>query len=807
MSGVLWLVEITVYDPAIPGTRVVRYANHGFVTRPSEVPASAIFDARFKTPSLLKRDCYDSKTTGGRSRIGYADLVLLNGDGLLDFFNDVAIDGRLVTIYRGAEGAAFPAGFTKYVAVMEQALVARKQVTIKMRDRALELAVPAQPTKFAGSNVLPNGLEGVAADLKGKPKPLLVGQGTNLTPRLVNSSKLIYQVHDGALHGIDAVYDAGIALGATLYVAAGGGAVSNNSTSHDAAKWGLTPVGGPGAQCSCLGAAGVLIFGNLSDVVFSTTGDSWTFHTISATFLIQGLAWNGALYVAVGDNSGVAEIWTSPDLLVWTKRTPTNFGAGTARCVAWDAINNQWVVGGDLGHVVTGNAAGTVWTSRATGFAGSIYTVTVSGTLIIIGGSNAEIRTSPTGAAWTLRASPFTGTPTIFASTFGNGAVVLGGEGGQLATSADDGVTWKPQLSRFASADAILAMIFTGTRFLIGGDNGSVATSPEATNWTLVSTGYAVGSYQIRAIAYATGLGSDVYASLVDLQDDTLAPVPGSFKAYPAGGYFRIGSSPAGVITTDATEGATAADRTHAQVFKRLLQRWGYVSGTDFSAADIVAFDALNSAVMGAYWADDINRDAILDELAGSAGAWWGPDRLNVFRFQQFAEASGAPALALTANQILSLEPTPPNDVGRGVPTWRSILRWGRNYTVQGDALAAGVTAARRAVVEVEYREAKDEDAAVQTAHLLAQEVSEDSLYVAEADAITEVQRRQGIRGVQRRVYSAVVELDDDVAAADLFDVAQLVYPRFGLSGGQLFRILGADPAPAKKQATLTLWG
>jgi hypothetical protein len=237
------------------------------------------------------------------------------------------------------------------------------------------------------------------------------------------------------------------------------------------------------------------------------------------------------------------------------------------------------------------------------------------------------------------------------------------------------------------------------------------------------------------------------------------------------------------------------------------MQRWGYVSGTDFSAGDVTALDAINSAVMGGYWPDTINRDAVLDEIAGSAGAWWGPDRLNVFRFQQFAAPAGAPTFVITANQILSLDPVMANDVGRGVPAWRSILRWGRNYTVQAGDLAAAVAPARRAFVELEYRDAKYEDAAVLVAHLLAQEVSEDSLYAVQGDAQTEVQRRQGIRGVRRRVYTAVVELNDTTAAAELFDQPQLVYPRFGISGGMLLRILGIDPAPARKRVTLTLWG
>ncbi|KKL24278.1 hypothetical protein LCGC14_2416890, partial [marine sediment metagenome] len=54
-----------------------------------------------------------------------------------------------------------------------------------------------------------------------------------------------------------------------------------------------------------------------------------------------------------------------------------------------------------------------------------------------------------------------------------------------------------------------------------------------------------------RGVALTDG-GS--YASEADLLNDGLEPDPGEFKYYLVGGYFRIGSSPAGVITADATE-------------------------------------------------------------------------------------------------------------------------------------------------------------------------------------------------------------------------------------------------------------
>ncbi|MFX6884096.1 hypothetical protein ABTH28_17840, partial [Acinetobacter baumannii] len=56
--------------------------------------------------------------------------------------------------------------------------------------------------------------------------------------------------------------------------------------------------------------------------------------------------------------------------------------------------------------------------------------------------------------------------------------------------------------------------------------------------------------------------------------DGSTAPAAGSFDWYagPGGTYFRLGSYlQGGQITCDAVEGVSAADRTVAQIFKRVL--------------------------------------------------------------------------------------------------------------------------------------------------------------------------------------------------------------------------------------------
>lgn len=189
-------------------------SGNGYVTSPSETPPNLFYDPKIKQPAVLKRDMFSTGATSGESKIGYGELLLSNIDGSLDYLINFGFDGRAITIRVGEDTAAYPGGFTTvFVGTMDQPAMEFKQVSIRLRDRQAELsAKPLQPTKFAGTNSLPSGLEGVATDHKGKPKPKLWGTANNIAPPCVNTSRLIFQVNDGAINSISAVYDRGASL-------------------------------------------------------------------------------------------------------------------------------------------------------------------------------------------------------------------------------------------------------------------------------------------------------------------------------------------------------------------------------------------------------------------------------------------------------------------------------------------------------------------------------------------------------------------------------------------------------------------
>lgn len=510
----IYLAEITAYDPAISGERVLRYATEGYVTSPSETPPNTFYEPRIQQPALMRRDAFSGKTTGGESRVGYGEMVLVNNDGGLDGLMDYGFDGRQIILRLGEPGAAYPGGFTTVLTgTMEQATFEWDKISVRLRDRQAELDKPVQTALYAGNNSLPNGLEGMSDDLKGKPKPRVYGQTLNVSPPCVNTARQIYQVNDGAVASVAAVYDRGMAL----------------------------------------------------------------------------------------------------------------------------------------------------------------------------------------------------------------------------ATGAD-------------------------------------------------------------------------YTSQSDME--TNAPAAGAYRAWPTGGYFRLGASPAGQITADVTQGATAADRTAAQVVKTIVTGPGGIAAGDVSAADIAALDTANSAVIGIWLPDGGNIRAALDQICQSVGAWWGFDRAGQLRLRRLDLPSGAPAATLTVDEIIKIERTVSGDSGRGVPAWRVSVGHSQNHTVQGSDIAGAVTDARRAWLREARRTAASEDAAVKTLHPLAPDLVFDSLFVTESAAQTEAARRLALHKTRRDTYIVRARLDAELAASiDLGAVVELMLARFGLAAGKLFAVIGLQTDLRVNALDLTLWG
>jgi hypothetical protein len=179
-----------------------------------------------ENPGLVRSEMFDGNKTFGVSKYSYGEIVLNNRadeangiiQGPLDHFRDYNFDGREVRLYQGEPGMAYEDFTLIYNVTIDHISFDWEQITLTLRSRQAELDIDLDGGTFLGNNALPLGVEGIESDLKGKPKPILIGRVFNASPILCNTSKLIYAVSPAT--GVDCtymgsefkVYDKGIPL-------------------------------------------------------------------------------------------------------------------------------------------------------------------------------------------------------------------------------------------------------------------------------------------------------------------------------------------------------------------------------------------------------------------------------------------------------------------------------------------------------------------------------------------------------------------------------------------------------------------
>lgn len=153
----------------------------------------------------------DGKTFGAAAiNTGFIKLVNVNGDR--DRLRKYAFNGYPVTVRLGDNTQEYSTFTTLVTGTVQQPVVSKQDILFRLRDRVQELDKPINPTKYLGNNTLPDGVQGVTTDLKGRNKPLLRGYAWNFSPPLVNTSKMVYQLSCKQINGIDWVKDGGVSL-------------------------------------------------------------------------------------------------------------------------------------------------------------------------------------------------------------------------------------------------------------------------------------------------------------------------------------------------------------------------------------------------------------------------------------------------------------------------------------------------------------------------------------------------------------------------------------------------------------------
>lgn len=206
------VVELQAAIDAAGTIQTFYLSTDGYTTTPSDTPANMFFDPRLKDPASIGISAFGDGRTGGATKLESGEIVIENVDGDLDGWLNYSFDGRPVVIRVGNAGDAYPSSFKTILSGTAESLDAGwSKLVVVLKDKQWYLDRPLLTTTYLGNNSLPNGLEGVS-DIIGKVKPRVYGKVFNITPVLVNTSKLTYQVSDGIINDISAVYDRGLSL-------------------------------------------------------------------------------------------------------------------------------------------------------------------------------------------------------------------------------------------------------------------------------------------------------------------------------------------------------------------------------------------------------------------------------------------------------------------------------------------------------------------------------------------------------------------------------------------------------------------
>lgn len=285
----------------------------------------------------------------------------------------------------------------------------------------------------------------------------------------------------------------------------------------------------------------------------------------------------------------------------------------------------------------------------------------------------------------------------------------------------------------------------------------------------------------------------------------------GEYDTCIAKGLFRLGSTPAGKVTADATEKASSSDMTIAQTVKRIItDRTEFVAG-DFDSAAITALDTANSAVVGA-WIKDSGLTVldVISDILASDNAYLVVKRDGTLVLGRLTDPSGATAVG-TIKDWQSVEDNGGVDTlysgeeNGGIPPWKIRGNYKKIYSVQNRSeLAASVTSEREVYLANEYRGVTAEDSSVLDAHKSSKPYDHYMAFYDVTAAQTATNRQLALHGVDRVRWLIPTEASTEF---DVGDVVEVDLPIYDLRGGKNLTIMGQVFNQDRNLIQYEMWG
>lgn len=292
-----------------------------------------------------------------------------------------------------------------------------------------------------------------------------------------------------------------------------------------------------------------------------------------------------------------------------------------------------------------------------------------------------------------------------------------------------------------------------------------------------------------------------------DVADINAAVVPaGHYVTQSSGGYFKLGSTPAGRITADVRgDNKGGYVNTIGGVVQRIVRnRLGLVSlsATEIDGGAFNRLDASIAGAVGVYIPDRISGSSILDDLINPVLGYWTFDRSGILT----CGVIDAPAIETSSIDIKVIEESGVQILEEITPCWRIKVGYMPIGVDQGtDELAGAVSDADRAFLGSQYRFVTREDTSVYSQNPQAIERTFYTRLVNKSDAEAVLARLMIIYSVSRRKLK--VPLVGGMFRYFVGDTTKITYPRHRLSQGKRMLVTGIAEDAETNQTTLELWG
>ena len=346
----------------------------------------------------------------------------------------------------------------------------------------------------------------------------------------------------------------------------------------------------------------------------------------------------------------------------------------------------------------------------------------------------------------------------------------------------------------------------------------------EVKNITPVLVNYAGLRYQVHdgeienvTAVYANG------AALVE--DVSNPPAAGKYYVDKTLGIITLGTAPAGeLITCDVKGAKLGSPATYynkaSDIIIAVLRSY---YGMSDSEIDTASFDTLATNapyVVGVYLSEITAPDkeqnatltytSIFDKLLDSIGSFWTFNNQNKFTVGQFDVPDNvSPIVSFNEDEIIDISLIKNSDENRGVPLATLDLHGEFNFTVQASGLAGSVIASRIEWLKNQTRKVSkfnSNNGIIYNADIAV--ISRDTFITNISDVDTEAARLMVIYETSRKFFRVVFDQTVLPTNLDINTVITLVFPRFNLTNGKKFLVMGIkNNYPEINQAELELYG